>query len=163
MVSKLCISSPLLRPFVDLKFCGFSLLKIRIGWVLWCIEVQICKQSNTVMPLEGGQGGLYPTRNLGVQLTLFQPCNQGGRLCPPHYCLPIRIWKHSGISVTINYCVAVFCLKICTLILTQSWLQITILHGLTILEEEDTRYLCIQILSCIFDFFVDSLKKGSII
>ena len=27
----------------------------------------------TVMPLAGGQGGFYPTRNLGVQLTLFQP------------------------------------------------------------------------------------------
>ena len=26
-----------------------------------------------VMPLAGGQGGLYPFRNLGVQLTLFQP------------------------------------------------------------------------------------------
>ena len=27
-------SSPLLRPFGDLKFCRFSLLKIKIGWVL---------------------------------------------------------------------------------------------------------------------------------
>ena len=25
------------------------------------------------MPLVGGQGGFYPTRNLGVQLTLLQP------------------------------------------------------------------------------------------
>ena len=25
---------PLLRPFGDLNFCGFSLLKIKIGWVL---------------------------------------------------------------------------------------------------------------------------------
>ena len=43
----------------------------------------------TVMPLVGGQGGLYPTRNLGVQFTLFQP---GGAdythhitACPPEY------------------------------------------------------------------------------
>ena len=34
---------PLLKPFGYLKFCGFSLLKIKIGWVLWCIKVQICK------------------------------------------------------------------------------------------------------------------------
>ena len=26
-----------------------------------------------MLPLVGGQGGLKPTRNLGVQLTLFQP------------------------------------------------------------------------------------------
>ena len=32
-----------------------------------------------VMPLEGGQGGLYPTRNLGVQLTLLQ---LGGKIIP---------------------------------------------------------------------------------
>ena len=25
--------------------------------------------------------------------------NQGGKLCPPHYCLPTRIWKPSGISL----------------------------------------------------------------
>ena len=30
--------------FGDLKFCRFSLLKIKIGWVLSCIKVQICKQ-----------------------------------------------------------------------------------------------------------------------
>ena len=34
--------SSLFRPFGDLKFCGFSLLKIKIGWVLWCIKVQVC-------------------------------------------------------------------------------------------------------------------------
>ena len=28
---------------------------------------------NTVLPLVGGQGELYPTRNFGVQLTLLQP------------------------------------------------------------------------------------------
>ena len=33
------------RPFGNLKFCRFSLLKIKIGWVLSCIKVQICKQS----------------------------------------------------------------------------------------------------------------------
>ena len=38
-------SSPILRPFGDLKFCRFFLLKIKIGWVLSCIKVQICKQS----------------------------------------------------------------------------------------------------------------------
>ena len=32
-----------------------------------------------VMPLAGGQGGLYPTRNLGVQLSLLQP---GGQIIP---------------------------------------------------------------------------------
>ena len=31
------------------------------------------------MPLAGGQGGLQPTRNLGVHLTLFQP---GGQIMP---------------------------------------------------------------------------------
>ena len=41
-------SSPLLGPFGDLKFFGFSLLKIKICWVLWCIKVQICKQCTAV-------------------------------------------------------------------------------------------------------------------
>ena len=44
-ITKAMKSSPLLGPFGDLKFCGFSLLKLKIGWVLWCIKVQICKQS----------------------------------------------------------------------------------------------------------------------
>ena len=35
--------------------------------------------SNSVMPLAGGQGGLYPTQNFGVQLTLLQP---GGQIMP---------------------------------------------------------------------------------
>ena len=38
-------SPPGLGPFGDLKSCGFSLLKIKIAWVLLCIKVQICKQS----------------------------------------------------------------------------------------------------------------------
>ena len=29
-----------------------------------------------MLPLVGRQGGLYPTRNLGVQLTLLQPGGQ---------------------------------------------------------------------------------------
>ena len=33
---------------------------------------------------------------MGVQLTLFQP--KEGRLCPPHYRLPTRIWKSNDIS-----------------------------------------------------------------
>ena len=42
-----------------------------------------------MLPLVGGQGGLQPTRNLGVQLTLLQP---GGAdyahnitACPPEF------------------------------------------------------------------------------
>ena len=34
---------------------------------------------------------------MGVQLILIQQ-GGGGRLCPPHYCLPTRIWKLNGIS-----------------------------------------------------------------
>ena len=33
-------SSPLLGPFGDLEFWEFSLLKIWIGWVLWCFKLQ---------------------------------------------------------------------------------------------------------------------------
>ena len=33
-------SSPLLGPFGDSEFWGFSLLKIKIGWVLWCFKLQ---------------------------------------------------------------------------------------------------------------------------
>ena len=33
------LNNQLLRPFGDLNFCVFSLLKIRIGWVQWCIKV----------------------------------------------------------------------------------------------------------------------------
>ena len=36
-----------------------------------CPKVKNCP--NPVLPLVGGQGGLQPTRNLGVQLTLLQP------------------------------------------------------------------------------------------
>ena len=53
------------------------------------------------MPLAGGQGGFYPTRKLGVQLTLFNP-GGGGRLCPRHYCLPTRIWKSKDILMIIQ-------------------------------------------------------------
>ena len=40
--SKLCNQVPSLE---HLKFFGFSLLKIRVSWVLWCIKVLIFKQS----------------------------------------------------------------------------------------------------------------------
>ena len=43
-------------------------------------------------------GGPSAPWTLGVQLTLLQP---GGKLCPPHYCLPTRIWKPNGISVKV--------------------------------------------------------------
>ena len=43
--SKAMKSSPLFRLFDGLKLCGFSLLKIKIGWVLWYIKVEICKRS----------------------------------------------------------------------------------------------------------------------
>ena len=33
-------SSPLLGPFGVSEFWGFSLLKIKIGWVLWCFKLQ---------------------------------------------------------------------------------------------------------------------------
>ena len=38
-----------------------------------------------------GPGGNGP-QTLEDQLTLFQ---EGGRLCPPHYCLPTRIFRPS--------------------------------------------------------------------
>ena len=56
------------------------------------------------MPLAGGQGGLYPTRNLGVQLTLFQPgwADYAHHItaCPPRFekltaslhCIGCRNW-----------------------------------------------------------------------
>ena len=47
------------------------------------------------MLLAVGLGGLKPIRELGIQLTLFQP---GGILCPSHYNLPTRIWKPNDIS-----------------------------------------------------------------
>ena len=49
-------------------------------------QIARCISNNyiLVMPLAGGQGGLQPTRNLGFQLTLFQPGGRG-RLCPPGF------------------------------------------------------------------------------
>ena len=58
---------------------------------------------HAVLPLVGGQGGLQPTRNFGVQLTLLQP---GGQIMPTtlllahpdlktqrHLC-HVKIWKN---------------------------------------------------------------------
>ena len=55
-------------------------------------ESKSISKGKAVIPLAGGPVGLKPTRNLGVQLTLFQP-GGGERLWPPRYCLPPRIWK----------------------------------------------------------------------
>ena len=44
----------------------------------------------------GGKGARAPLRNLADQLTLFKP---GGRLCPLHFCQPLRIQKAIYTSV----------------------------------------------------------------
>ena len=42
-------------------------------------------------------------RNWVVQLTQNPIPNRVGRLCPPHYYLPTRIWKPNGISAVYVY------------------------------------------------------------
>jgi hypothetical protein len=42
---KLSVVTYFLGPFSHLKFCGFSLLKNKIGWVLWCC-IKVLKASS---------------------------------------------------------------------------------------------------------------------
>ena len=58
------------------------------------------------MSLAGGLGGLYPTRNLGFKLTLFQPSGEGGgQIMPTTFRPPVfenlRTSLHKTDSISI--------------------------------------------------------------
>ena len=59
-----------------------------------CVPTDLGIHIFAVMPLAGGQGGLKPTQNLGVQLTLLQP---GGQIMPATLLLAhpdLKIQRH---------------------------------------------------------------------
>ena len=62
--------------------------------------IEFLSSISTVMPLAGVQCGFQPTRNLGVQLTLFQP---GGQItaCPPGFenLTATLVYKQSGFEI----------------------------------------------------------------
>ena len=116
------------KGWYEMLFLFFSFICLNVVLVIFHLFFQLSFLSNPSLfthvrgVARGGPGGLKgegPRSEFGSSVNPIP--TRGSRLCPPHYCLYPRIWKHIYTSSCVNTINPKLCLWPCVGLFQHSW------------------------------------------